>query len=42
MAPVILVRVFNNTAAVGSQLGPFIALTGFDMSAAKPEDGDGN
>jgi len=41
MAPVILVRVFNNAAATGSQLGPFIALTGFNMSAAKPEDGDG-
>jgi len=32
-APAILVRVFNNAAAPGSQLGPFIAVTGFNMSA---------
>jgi hypothetical protein len=31
MAPVVLVRVFTNTAAPGSQLGPFIAVTGFNM-----------
>jgi hypothetical protein len=41
MAPVILVRAFNNAAAAGSQLGPFIALTGFNMSTAKHDDGDG-
>lgn len=48
MAPVILVRVFNSAGAPGSQLGPFIALTGFNMSAGNPgqhngengEDGD--
>jgi hypothetical protein len=33
MAPVILVRVFNSSAAPGSQLGPFIALTGVNMAA---------
>lgn len=33
MAPVILVRFFNAAGAPGSQLGPFIALTGFNMAA---------
>ncbi|HLK22152.1 MAG TPA: hypothetical protein VKT81_24560 [Bryobacteraceae bacterium] len=33
VAPAVLVRVFNNTSAPGSQLGPFIAVTGFNMSA---------
>ena len=33
MAPVILVRFFNSAGAPGSQLGPFIALTGFNMAA---------
>jgi hypothetical protein len=41
MAPVILVRVFNNAAAIGSQLGPFIALTGLNMSTAKHDDDGG-
>lgn len=41
MAPVILVRVFNSAAQTGSQLGPFIALTGFNMSAPKNEQDDG-
>jgi hypothetical protein len=36
MAPVILVRAFNNSATPGNQLGPFIALTGINMSAANP------
>ena len=29
LGPVVLVRVFNSMAPVGSQLGPFIAATGF-------------
>lgn len=29
-APSVLLRAFNNAAAPGSQLGPFIAVTGFD------------
>ena len=45
-APVILVRAFNTGAAIGSQLGPFIAVTGFNMSASSDghhngEDGGG-
>jgi hypothetical protein len=34
MAPVVLVRIFNSNAAVGSQLGAFIALSGFNAGAA--------
>jgi hypothetical protein len=40
MAPVVLVRVWVNTAAPGSQLGPFIAVTGFNMSANAGQHGD--
>ena len=40
MAPVVLVRVFTNTAAPGSQLGPFIAVTGFNMGSAGQQDND--
>ena len=32
-APVVLVRVFNATAPLGSQLGPFIAVTGLTPNA---------
>jgi hypothetical protein len=42
MAPVILVRVFVNTAAPGSQLGPFIAVTGVNMSAANNNNNNNN
>jgi hypothetical protein len=42
MAPVVLVRVFVNTAAPGSQLGPFIAVTGFNMSANAGHGDDGD
>jgi hypothetical protein len=41
MAPVILVRIFNNTAPPGSQLGPFIAASGFN-TAANTSHGDGD
>ena len=41
MAPMVLVRVFVSTAAPGSQLRPFIAVTGFNMSANSVHD-DGN
>jgi hypothetical protein len=40
MAPVILVRIFNAAGAPGSQLGPFIAVSGFNMSPAKHDHGD--
>lgn len=30
IAPIVLVRAFNNAAVPGSQLGPFIAVTGLD------------
>ncbi len=47
MAPVVLVRIFESSAAPGSQLGPFIALTGFNMRASNAgqndhEDGGGD
>lgn len=38
MAPVVLVRVFNATAMPGSQLGPFIALSGINAGAAKADN----
>jgi hypothetical protein len=41
MAPVVLVRVFVSTAAPGSELGPFIALTGFNKQA-NPQGSDDN
>lgn len=34
MAPVVLVRVWVNTNPTGSQLGPFIAVTGFNMQTS--------
>lgn len=34
MAPVVLVRIFDNSAAPGNQLGRFIAVSGFNMSTA--------
>jgi hypothetical protein len=34
MAPVVLIRIFSATAPTGSQLGPFIALSGFNAGAA--------
>jgi len=40
MAPVVLVRVFTNTAAPGSQLGPFIAVTGFNIGANAGQQGN--
>jgi hypothetical protein len=42
VAPVILVRVFNNAAVPGSQLGPFIAVTGVTASAAAADDRNNN
>ncbi len=40
MAPVVLVRVFVSTAVPGSQLGPFIAVTGFNKSGNSGDDND--
>lgn len=40
MAPVVLIRVFNSTAPIGSQLGPFIALSGFNAGAAAKNPND--
>jgi len=41
MAPVVLVRIFNAGALPGSQLGPFIAVTGIAANAPGVEDDDG-
>jgi hypothetical protein len=44
--PGVLVRIFNPSAALGSQLGPFIAVTGITLNAAQNqnqnEDNHGN
>lgn len=37
IAPVVLVRIFNSTAALGSQLGSFIAATGLMPGAAQTQ-----
>ena len=42
MAPVILVRAFINSNPPASQLGPFIALTGFNMAPANPGEHEGD
>lgn len=45
MAPVILVRIFNPTAMPGSELGPFIAVSGIDNSmqnAGQNNNGNGD
>ena len=43
MAPVVLIRVFTSSAPTGSQLGVFIALTGFNAGAnANHDDNNGN
>ncbi len=38
MAPVVLVRIFNATAATGSQLGPFIAVSGMSLSSSQQNE----
>jgi len=42
MAPVILVRIFNNAALPGAQLGPFIAVTGITATANPGNKNDNN
>jgi hypothetical protein len=40
--PVVLVRIFDPTAAANAQLGAFIALTGFQQITTPSHDGDSN
>jgi hypothetical protein len=40
LAPVVLVRIFNASASPGSQLGPFIAVSGLNSSASGNGDND--
>ncbi len=42
MAPVALIRIFNASAPSGSQLGPFIALSGFNAGANSDSEGHDN
>jgi len=41
VAPAVLVRIFNPSAPAGSQLGRFIALTGFNAGAGASDDDSG-
>jgi hypothetical protein len=42
IAPAVLVRVFNPSAALGAQLGPYIAVTGITPGAAQNQNQNNN
>ncbi len=42
MAPVALIRIFNASSPSGSQLGPFISLSGFNAGANNDNEGHDN